>query len=288
MIVDKHIQIKFNFPIKNISVDHVYIYPKSELKPGYLHLLEHMLIRTNKKLLDQYEQKNNIYNALTDKKKMNFVFVHKGSDKLPIDFLDNKLFQKDDFNIEKNIIMEERKLYLDNFPSVNEVLGTYNQICEFELDILQSILNSNQFSIIHFNYSLQSSTEKKTRKIGCFSIHDNDILNSVIKNEKGYMLLNYSVSSKLIVYFLRILQITIFNFKANVKQKNNYIEITYSKNIDLSKLPMQKIQIMRIYKIYLNELRFHSQEMIYLIESFGSLIEIEKYWEEVPWERLLL
>lgn len=89
----EYIYMEFSFPI-NVSVDHIYIYPKFEMLPGYLHLLEHMIIRNSKVELEKYELKNNIYNALTDKKKMNFVFIHSDFEEIPISFSADTFFKK--------------------------------------------------------------------------------------------------------------------------------------------------------------------------------------------------
>ncbi|MGS6421026.1 hypothetical protein [Enterococcus lactis] len=281
----EYIYMEFSFPI-NVSVDQIYIYPQFEILPGYLHLLEHMIIRNNKVELEKYELKNNIYNALTDKKKMNFVFIHSNFEEIPISFSIDTFFREEDFNTEKKIIIEERKLYPDNYPSVDKILGTEDQIKEFKLSILQNILRNNKFSFIHFNYaSCNQKINEKRKEYVPISI--NSIFNSVIIKSKGYIILKETFVTKLIIYFLRILEFSVMGIKFNIKTEEKRIEVSYYENTDLPKLLAKKSQILKRYKIFLNEFRFHNQEMIYLIENFGCVIEFEKYWEELTWENLL-
>ena len=165
-------------------------------------------------------------------------------------------------------------------------MGTEDQIEEFKLRILQNILINNEFSFIHFNYASHNQKINEKRK-EYVPISMNSIFNSVISKSKGYIILKESFVAKLIIYFLRILEFTVIGLKFNVNKENKRIEISYYENTDLPKLLTQKSQILKRYKIFLNEFRFHNQEMIYLIENFECVIEFEKYWEELTWEKLL-
>lgn len=69
----------YELPIssKNIIIDQLIYYPKFDVPTGYLHLLEHILVKQNRSLIDNFESNLDIFNAITDIDKMVFLFIHK-------------------------------------------------------------------------------------------------------------------------------------------------------------------------------------------------------------------
>lgn len=276
----KHFDESFFFPI-DIQVSQLIFYPNKEFHPGYLHLLEHMIIRHKQKEFKKFETDFNIYNAMTDKKKINFLFIHHTPLELPVNTIIPTTFSKQNFELEKKIILEERKLYPNEYPLVDDVLGSIEQIKEFDLLLLQKMIQNNQFSTIRLNYSSNNKRYSSNKRI----THHLDLNN--IKKNSNTIILENNMNAEIIVYFLRILTFAIKNFTFRTDYRSNQIVLTLTKPLEIDQILKNKSQILKKYKLFLEELRFHNQEVVYLLEQFNCIPNFNKLWEEQPWEKIL-
>ena len=119
----------YELPIssKNIIIDQLIYYPKFDVPTGYLHLLEHILVKQNRSLIDNFESNLDIFNAITDIDKMVFLFIHKNELFSPK--LDFKIaIFEHTFQLEKEIILEERRLYSNERKEINQIIGSSKDI----------------------------------------------------------------------------------------------------------------------------------------------------------------
>lgn len=112
----------------------------AECPPGYLHLYEHMVIRTNLELLTRLQRSGSVHNAVTTADDVSFYLLSPtGTQGVEAEELLNRGFDPDDFALERRTVLEERRLTPEGNVDVDKLLGTASEIAAFELDVLNDV-----------------------------------------------------------------------------------------------------------------------------------------------------
>jgi hypothetical protein len=108
--------------------------------PGYLHLLEHLLIRTNLARLDALAREGSAYNAVTTPDEMALYLLSPAGAEIPTTgpWL-GQTFSEADFDLERRTILHERALTPEGAPVVDRLLGTRQEIADFRLARLHEV-----------------------------------------------------------------------------------------------------------------------------------------------------
>ena len=268
----------YELPIssKNIIIDQLIYYPKFDVPTGYLHLLEHILVKQNRSLIDNFESNLDIFNAITDIDKMVFLFIHKNELFSPK--LDFKIaIFEHTFQLEKEIILEERRLYSNERKDINQIIGSSKDIEKFNLNRLKRISNGKNFNLIHIRYNSKNRTNQDYDPIeikGGFNIKW--VTNSTFILKKDF-------NAELFSYYLYIFRIACNDFKYNIEQALNTLLVTVENREKFLNLIKCQNNILTIYKLSLKNLNFRINETIKIYDHFGLIFDIADSWEKFDW-----
>lgn len=281
MVDVRSFNIKSISNMENVIVERIIIDFKGKIIDGYLHLLEHLWVRSNKKWLDEFEHGMNIFNAMTEKNRITFVFMYSDCRVNTNTLVFDMEFNEQDFILEKNTIFEERKMYSNDVNDVNTILGSLDAIAAFDLTVLEKMLQVIDYEIIKFKFSSMFEEEKiqkdDIRAIDCSSVIRVD--NSLIKISKSY-------ESKVLLALLRIFKVTNDNFCYSFENLNDSFEIHIESYKDFDFMILNRDKVLKRYRLLLSNLQLEIEDTIYLFDLFGYIPSISEFWHSFNWEVL--
>lgn len=293
---------KKNSPVSLASVILPYGYKSKELKRGYAHLIEHMIIRCNMDYFNQLESRGIIYNAETQAEKTLFTFLDFDGKVLDneVEHLGKLLeceFGQNALDIEKKTIAQEHlyRASMYSIKSVNEAIGTPEEINQFSLESLiearKAMMKSHKVLYIspstkRFKNVLkvcanQELTDDWYKNISIENIsEDENSINIILKND---------IYSELLAYSLNILCMCSFEHGKIEHYKNGdriMIILHFNRDKFLSMIKDKSKSFSR-YIIYLDTIKVYYQELADCINNIGLDFDAEKCYMS-RWEVRLL
>lgn len=245
-----------------IIISKYIIIPNDSVERGYLHLLEHMIIRQNFLLLKEHSIE---FNGYTEEGMMTIEIMSNRKIELSL----NK-FSIDDLRKEILLITQERQSYPTDSILCNKILGSLEDIQQFNLSKLNDLLR--KIDIYHIVYSDENINTPQKLCLEKAYIRDKEIilegipihLFSIINKicAKSIFEINYEHNS---FYFID---------KCNVE---NAMDIIGDKN---------KIKnIFKLYCIKLKEYRFLDNEVCEaILNNRIVLVDLLNLVEEIDWD----
>lgn len=255
---------KINIPKDSqLIIDKYLFIPKSPIATGYLHLLEHMIIRNN---LESLIKESIEFNGYTDDIMAIEIMSKTGFQ------LISKNFSLHDLNIEKQLILQERFIYPEMDKKSNQILGTIEEINSFNIEALtQNAMNLDIYHIVYGRcdrpfyediYLKSIYTDHNHIILDGLPVHIFEIMNSIL-NEQIFEI-NYQNNS--------------FTFS----DKNKLLKAIYIMyNEKLIK------NIFKLYCLNLKEYRVLDDEVCNAIKQKRLvLIDVLKLAEEFDWQQI--
>lgn len=254
---------KINIPKNNrITIDKYLFIPKSPIDTGYLHLLEHMIIRNNLELLTKESIE---FNGYTDDT-MSIEIMSKSGIQLIA-----KKFSPYDLNIEKQLIIKERLIYPEIDKKSNQILGTIDEINSFSVNILNQIIK--KLDVYHIVYG------------PCNPFYEKIHLKSIYI-DNGHVVLD-GLPIHIFDIINRILNEQIF--KINY-QNNSFCFTDKNKLLKAIEVMSNEKLIKNIFKLYylnMQEYRVLDDEVCSAIQQKRLvLMNILKIAEEFDWQQI--
>lgn len=258
----KYMYQKIEIPIfGNMVIDKYLFIPSKYIDDGYLHLLEHMIIRNN---FDALSCNSIEFNGFTTDVMSIEIMSHNGLQLVKRSFLES------DLNIEKKLIKKERLVYSLYDEESNRILGTLDDIESFNINNLyESVKNLDVYHIIYSSQiqkiddsnSISFKVTRNQIKINGISVYIFEIINNIL-NDKIFSI-NYYENS--------------FSFMKDKKEKA--IQLMHRKEIIRN--------IFTIYYLNLSEYRVLDNEICTAIQQNRfQLMNILKIMENINWEKI--
>lgn len=271
-------------PISNMGdviIERIVINFKGEILNGYLHLLEHLWVRSNKLWLDNFERDMNIFNAMTEKNKITFVFIYTGCAVNTNDLNFNMEFSESDFFLEKNTIQEERKLYTNDVQDVDVILGSLDDINNFDLSVLIKMMKNIKYDIIRFKFSSKFNDKQMI----------SHVLRGIDKNSINWVSSERIQISTLHEYnllsaILKIFNLTNENFTYTSNKLYGSYEIIVKSREELNYMILYKDNVLKRYQLLRSNIQLDIEQIVYLFDLFGFIPGISELWNAFDWEVL--
>lgn len=269
----------------NIIVEKYILKPKEDFKrqDGYLHLLEHMLIKENREWFTKLENGNIYFNAVTSKETIEFIFFHFKKN-IQINFLEqlNTIFSIENLELERKTILQE-KVWLDNTmqdsTEIKTIIGSENDIYSFDLINLNN-LKKNLDKVTKITFSNDKKGFLLNKKYICVEDFQKSLV--AIEKSNNYTMNENDLVGKLVIYFFNIVEKVMNDaFEFEVEKKKDCFKIITDRRIE----KLNKKQVFSRYLILLNNFNFFEKEITFIIETFSAEIEnIEELFINTTWE----
>lgn len=269
----------------NMIVEKYIVKPKKKFKlnAGYLHLLEHMIIKENRDWFTKLENEGVYFNAITSKETIEFIFFYFNRN-IQINLLErfDTVFSIENLELERKTILQE-KVWLDNTmqdsTEISAIIGSELAIRSFELSKLNELKNNlDRVTKITF------SNNEKEYLLSKKHIYVEDFQHDLIRmsNNDNHWINENDLAGKLLLYFFNIVKIV---KKDSVQFKLEKIEDHFKIITDTAIKKLNKRQIFSRYLILLNNFKLFEQEMTFIIDNFSAEIEnIEELFMDTQWE----
>ena len=300
-IIKKNNEYICNIDSKSIVVK--YIVPLGYLNncvpTGYAHLLEHLYIKSNYRYLEELEGLGVQFNGVTKERYMEIILIdpsgeiiEKELNNYKLDNLFKSNFTNKDLEIEKNTIIQEHKILQKNmsYNDVNIMLGSIDEIKNFELDILNNFREDIEKDIKKIVFkNLKNNSIHSANKIEW--VRSVNILEFFKGKDSVKLVLEDDFYARILIYVIKILLDSVYKLNDMKINNNNsmitvVIPVSYDRLIDI--ISNYKINSYNRYKLKLEaSFKFLSDEVTYLVNHFHNYRFINELYYLDDWENIL-
>lgn len=269
-------------------------------KSGYAHLIEHMIVQSNKKYLIYLEKQGIQFNAETKDSMTEYIFIELQDGILQDELSSGDLeqifeteFEEKGLSIEKNTILQEHLLLCSRLEEaeVNEMIGSREEIEKFELDRAKKIHNEQdgKYSTIIFGNFEQDDREDFRLKKMTFEEDwiEKVTFEEVIRGEhKVEILVKKDKYGELLSYCLKILFCgMVTDYALKIVHKSEHIRIVIKGEVSrLKEVNRYKENAYHHYYLLLTSFKYLCNEVTYVARYLEGNPDIEKTYFKSDWE----
>lgn len=180
--------------------------PDIPLDRGYLHLIEHVVVRANASRLTAVERLGGHYNAATTSGEMSLVLrTPRLDERIDLDDLTRAPWTEEDFEIEKRTIQQERALKCEGpggSPNADAVIGSSSEIDAFAYDKLLAYRDLVRNNWMTISYGRDGGTGHVRHPTSTWSPHEQSELETVLTSEASEL----SPEDQLLRFFIRMVE----------------------------------------------------------------------------------
>lgn len=272
-------------------------------KSGYAHLIEHMIVQSNKKYLTYLEKQGIQFNAETKDSMTEYIFIELQDGILQEELDSGNLeeifeteFEEEGLSIEKNTILQEHLLLCSRLDEaeVNEMIGSRKEIEEFELNRAKKIHKEQEgkYSTIIFGKFEQEDREDARLEKMIFEedwiekvsfeeiIREDNKVEIHVKKDKYGEILSYCLK----ILFCGMVR----NYALKIVHKSDTIKIVLKGDISqLREVNQYKENAYYHYYLLLTSFKYLCNEVTYVARYLEGNPDIEKTYFQSDWEEKL-
>lgn len=272
-------------------------------KSGYAHLIEHMIVQSNKKYLTYLEKQGIQFNAETKDSMTEYIFIELQDGILQEELDSGNLeeifeteFEQKGLSIEKNTILQEHLLLCSRLDEaeVNEMIGSREEIEEFELDKAKKIHEGQEgtYSTIIFGKLEQENREDARLEKMIFEeewIEKVSFEEIIRQDNKVEIHVKKDRYGEVLSYCLRILFCgMVTDYALKIVHKSDIIKIVLEGNIrQLREVNQYKENAYHHYYLLLTSFKYLCNEVTYVTRYLEGNPDIEKTYFQSDWEEKL-
>lgn len=272
-------------------------------KSGYAHLIEHMIVQSNKKYLTYLEKQGIQFNAETKDSMTEYIFIELQDGILQEELDSGNLeeifeteFEQKGLSIEKNTILQEHLLLCSHLDEaeVNEMIGSREEIEEFELDKAKKIHEGQEgtYSTIIFGKLEQENREDARLEKMIFEedwIEKVSFEEIIRQDNKVEIHVKKDRYGEVLSYCLRILFCgMVTDYALKIVHKSDIIKIVLEGNIrQLREVNQYKENAYHHYYLLLTSFKYLCNEVTYVTRYLEGDPDIEKTYFQSDWEEKL-
>ncbi len=272
-------------------------------KSGYAHLIEHMIVQSNKKYLTYLEKQGIQFNAETKDSMTEYIFIELQDGILQEELDSGNLeeifeteFEQKGLSIEKNTILQEHLLLCSRLDEaeVNEMIGSREEIEEFELNKAKKIHAGQEgtYSTIIFGKLEQENREDARLEKMIFEeewIEKVSFEEIIRQGNKVEIHVKKDQYGEVLSYCLRILFCgMVTDYALKIVHKSDIIKIVLEGNIrQLREVNQYKENAYHHYYLLLTSFKYLCNEVTYVTRYLEGDPDIEKTYFQSDWEEKL-
>lgn len=272
-------------------------------KSGYAHLIEHMIVQSNKKYLTYLEKQGIQFNAETKDSMTEYIFIELQDGILQEELDSGNLeeifeteFEQKGLSIEKNTILQEHLLLCSRLDEaeVNEMIGSREEIEEFELNKAKKIHEGQEgtYSTIIFGKLEQENREDARLEKMIFEedwIEKVSFEEIIRQDNKVEIHVKKDRYGEVLSYCLRILFCgMVTDYALKIVHKSDIIKIVLEGNIrQLREVNQYKENAYHHYYLLLTSFKYLCNEVTYVTRYLEGNPDIEKTYFQSDWEEKL-
>lgn len=272
-------------------------------KSGYAHLIEHMIVQSNKKYLTYLEKQGIQFNAETKDSMTEYIFIELQDGILQEELDSGNLeeifeteFEQRGLSIEKNTILQEHLLLCSRLDEaeVNEMIGSREEIEEFELDKAKKIHEGQEgtYSTIIFGKLEQEDREDARLEKMIFEedwIEKVNFEEIIRQDDKVEIHVKKDRYGEVLSYCLRILFCgMVTDYALKIIHKSDIIKIVIKGDIrQLREVNQYKENAYHHYYLLLTSFKYLCNEVTYVTRYLEGDPDIEKTYFQSNWEEKL-
>lgn len=272
-------------------------------KSGYAHLIEHMIVQSNKKYLTYLEKQGIQFNAETKDSMTEYIFIELQDGILQEELDSGNLeeifeteFEQKGLSIEKNTILQEHLLLCSRLDEaeVNEMIGSREEIEEFELNKAKKIHEGQEgtYSTIIFGKLEQENREDARLEKMIFEedwIEKVSFEEMIRQDNKVEIHVKKDRYGEVLSYCLRILFCgMVTDYALKIVHKSDIIKIVLEGNIrQLREVNQYKENAYHHYYLLLTSFKYLCNEVTYVTRYLEGDPDIEKTYFQSDWEEKL-
>lgn len=269
-------------------------------RSGYAHLIEHMIIQTNKKYLTYLEKQGIQFNAETKDCLTEYIFIDLQSKILLEELKTGNLekifdtgFEENSLAIEKGTIAQEHLLLSNQMEEaeVSKMIGSPEEIANFQLEKADKIRQKNysKYDTMVFANSFHETPILKGGNIAVDEMNwfeKVDFL-AISRFSNGIELkLKRDLYSEILTYCLRIWFCDMLKeYRLKVEHSMEQIHLKIVGNIEnIESMVQYKQNAYHYYYLLLTSFKYLCNEVTYVTQHLTNPMDIEKIYMENNWE----